>query len=123
MKVKIYRHVINHFVAQLVGFIAALWAADFVSVLFERKNQKNLWGLTGSKPVLSVSTYQTLELVVSVSIGFIVLLLIDYFFEKKFILVKEISKKTATHVVIKFKEIMTTSNKSRPGAPFKKFIK
>src|SRR5687768_7644753 len=111
MKIRIYHHSRNHLIEQFVSFTAALWSANLVSVLFEQKNQKNLWGLTGEKMVLSSNTYSTLESIVSVTIGFIVLLLANSFFEKNMHLnILQFMKKYYRWARIKIKSMIAQPN-------------
>ena len=109
MRVKIYYHVFHNFIAEFLAFLAALWAADFVSVLFEKKNQKNLWGLTGNKTVLSSITYHHIESAVSVIVGFLMIMMVNYFFKKKLTVVISFSKKAAQAVFVKLSALRSQS--------------
>lgn len=83
MKHKLYHHIAHHAVGKFIGFIAALWASGLVSAFFERKSSQNLWGVDSEKAVLDSETYKMIESSLSVMIGFIVLLFVDYLVETK----------------------------------------
>jgi len=100
MKSKLVHNIIHHAVGKFLGFIAALWASGLVSAFFERKSSKNLWGVSGEKTALSSETYHKIEACLSVIIGFIVLLFVDYLIEtKKHIALWEQVKKLSPIVV------------------------
>lgn len=83
MKHKLYHHIVHHAIGKFIGFIAALWASGLVSAFFEKKSSRNLWGVDSEKAVLDSDTYKTIESSLSVMIGFIVLLFVDYLVETK----------------------------------------
>jgi hypothetical protein len=64
----LYDQLTGNFTAFLVGMLAT----TLVSGFFEKRSIKNLWGLTSKKAVVDKQTYTTLELMVSIIIGFIV---------------------------------------------------
>lgn len=83
MKHSLIHHAKHHLIGKFIGFMAALWASGLVSAFFEKKSSRNLWGIAGQKAAVSSDTYKAIESSLSVIIGFIALLFVDYLVETK----------------------------------------
>lgn len=87
MKSSIYRkfadYVCGSFIGNFLGFVIGLASARLVSHFFATRSIKNLRGLTTSKTVVDKKTFSTMELVLSVVIGFIVFELISKWVKKQ----------------------------------------
>ena len=76
--------VINKTIGNLVGFaIGVLITNSFTHYATERRSAKNLFGLAGRKKVLVNDTPEWVQYCLSILLGFIVLEVINHFFESK----------------------------------------
>lgn len=57
---------------RLLGFVVGAWATGFLSKFFETRGIQNLWGLKSKKVLLDKGTFENLEWIVSVVIGYFV---------------------------------------------------
>src|SRR6185437_15259946 len=76
---------INEVIGWFTGFIIGMWATNVVSIFFEKRGIKNLWGLTAKRKVLDKDTFEHIEWIVSVVIGFIVYEIISRFIKDKLV--------------------------------------
>lgn len=67
-----FSYIYNNFISNFIGFIIGMAATRLVSHFFVTRSIKNLWGLAARKTVIDKSTFNNLELFISVVIGFIV---------------------------------------------------
>jgi hypothetical protein len=58
--------------AQFVGFYVGMSSTGLLSRFFETRGISNLWGVLARKPVVDAQTFNILERIVAVVIGFIV---------------------------------------------------
>lgn len=76
--------VIQKTLGNLVGFAVGVFVTNsFTHYVTERRNVKNLFGLAGRKKVLVNETPEWVQYGLSILLGFIVLELINHFFESK----------------------------------------
>ncbi|HEY3404900.1 MAG TPA: hypothetical protein VGK59_16030 [Ohtaekwangia sp.] len=68
----ILRYLYDQLTGNFMGFLIGASATGLVSQFFETRSLKNLWGLTAKKTVVDKSTFQNLEWIISIVIGFIV---------------------------------------------------
>jgi cellobiose-specific phosphotransferase system component IIC len=73
----------SNYIANFLGFAIGIASAKLVSHFFTTKSIKNLWGLTAKKTVIDKQTYGTLEMMLSLIIGFIVFEIISKWLKKK----------------------------------------
>lgn len=110
MKNKLVHNIIHHAIGKFLSFIAALWASGLVSAFFEKKSSQNLWGISSEKSVLSGDAYHAIQSTLTVIIGFIVLLFVDYLIEtKKHIALWEKTKQMSPVVVAETKRYFLLS--------------
>ena len=57
---------------QFIGFYVGISSTGLVSQFFETRGISNLWGVLASKPILDEQTFNVLERIVAVVIGFVV---------------------------------------------------
>lgn len=57
---------------QFIGFYVGISSTGLVSQFFETRQLSNLWGILASKPILDEQTFNVLERIVAVVIGFVV---------------------------------------------------
>ena len=76
---------INEVIGRFTGFIIGMWATKVVSIFFEKRGINNLWGLTAKKKVLDKITFENIEWIVSLVIGFIVYEIISRFIKDKLV--------------------------------------
>src|SRR6185312_16184590 len=76
---------INEVIGRFTGFVIGMWATKVVSIFFEKKGINNLWGLTAKRKVLDKNTFENIEWVVSVVIGFLVYEIISRFIKDKLV--------------------------------------
>lgn len=62
----------NQVLAQFIGFYVGISSTGLVSQFFETRGISNLWGVLARKPVVNAQTFNVLERIVAVVIGFIV---------------------------------------------------
>jgi len=82
-------HRIKNFILQkslgnLVGFVVGMWVTTtFSHTVLERKNIRNLFGIVKRKSIQVDDIPQWQQVVISILVGYIVLELINYFFQTK----------------------------------------
>ena len=82
-------HRIKNFILQktlgnLVGFVVGMWVTTtFSHTVLERRNLKNLFGIVKRKDIIVNDIPNWLQVVISILVGYIVLELINYFFQTK----------------------------------------
>ena len=57
---------------QFIGFYVGISSTGLVSQFFETRQLSNLWGILASKPILDEQTFNVLERIVAVVIGFVI---------------------------------------------------
>lgn len=83
-KDKIINFILGELVGRFVGFAVALWTSKmFSKVVYEKRGINNLFGLAGRKKVVVNTTPEWLQWLLGAIVGFIVLELVNYFFEHK----------------------------------------
>jgi hypothetical protein len=97
----VYKYLCDQLTGNFTGFLIGASATGLVSQFFETRSLKNLWGLRAQKTVVDKETFQELEWIISIVVGFI-------FFE------------IATKV---FKEYLSTSTPQYKLALFKYIIR
>ncbi len=80
---KLAQYLYNNFLGNFLGFAVGMASTRLVSHYFATRSIKNLWGLTSRKTVLDKATYNNLEWIVSLVIGFIVFEIISKWVKKK----------------------------------------
>jgi uncharacterized membrane protein required for colicin V production len=80
---KFIQYLCTNFLGNFLGFAVGMASTRLVSHFFATRSIKNLWGLTTHKTVLDKKTYNNLEWIVSVVIGFIVFEIISKWVKKK----------------------------------------
>jgi hypothetical protein len=80
---KFLDYLYGNFAGNFLGFVIGLASARLVSRFFATRSIKNLWGLTTSKTVVDKKTFNTMEWIISVVIGFIVFEIISKWVKKK----------------------------------------
>ncbi|MET3879192.1 hypothetical protein [Chitinophaga sp. OAE865] len=87
MKIKLIRkfleYVYNNYVGNFLGFVIGMASTRLVSHYFTTRSIRNLWGLTAHKTVVDKHTYNTMEWVISIVIGFIVFEIVSKWLKKK----------------------------------------
>lgn len=83
--------------AQFIGFCIGIYSTGIVSRFFETRSITNLWGLLARKTVVDEGTYNILERIVAVVIGFLVFVIVNTFLKPllerlKPVLVQEIAQ-------------------------------
>ena len=73
----------NNFLGNFIGFAIGMASTRLVSHFFARRSIKNLWGLTTKKTSLDKKTYDNLEWIVALVIGFIVFEIISKWIKKR----------------------------------------
>lgn len=76
---------VNELIGRFTGFIIGMWASKVVAIFFEKRGINNLWGLTAKRKVLDKDTFEHIEWLVSVIIGFIVYEIISRFIKEKLV--------------------------------------
>jgi len=79
----IAKYLYNNFIGNFLGFVVGMASTRLVAHFFETKSIRNLWGLTAKKTVVDKSTFNNLQLIVSVVIGYIVFEIISKFVQQK----------------------------------------
>jgi len=80
---KFIQYLYNNFLGNFIGFAIGMASTRLVSHFFARRSIKNLWGLTTKKTSLDKKTYDNLEWIVALVIGFIVFEIISKGIKKK----------------------------------------
>ncbi len=76
--------ILKQAMGNLVGFIVGMWVVStFSHTVLEKKSFKNLFGLAGRKRIVVNEIPEWLQDTLAILIGFIVLELINYFFQTK----------------------------------------
>ena len=78
-----FKYIYDNFIANFIAFIIGLAATRLVSHFFVTRSIKNLWGLAARKTVIDKKTFTSLELFISVVIGFIVFEILSKWMKKK----------------------------------------
>ncbi|MBA4055250.1 MAG: hypothetical protein C0490_11095 [Marivirga sp.] len=68
----ILKYLYEQLTGNFAGFIIGVSASGLVSQFFETRTIKNLWGLTAKKTLVDKKTFQGLEWIISIVVGFIV---------------------------------------------------
>ena len=68
----ILNYLSEQFIGRFTGFIVGLWASSLVSHFFTTRSIHNLWGLTARKTVVNKQTFNNLQWLASVLIGYLV---------------------------------------------------
>jgi hypothetical protein len=79
----IAKYLYNNFIGNFLGFVVGMASTRLVAHFFETKSIRNLWGLTAKKTIVSKSTFNNLQLVLSIVIGFIVFEIISKIVQQK----------------------------------------
>lgn len=82
-KKRIINYLIDAIAERFIGFIVGFWASGLVSLFFETRNLRNLWGLKAHKTIISRSSYEELEWWVAAVVGFIAYELVNQFLKDK----------------------------------------
>ena len=80
---KFIQYLYTNFLGNFIGFAIGMASTRLVSHYFATRSIKNLWGLTSHKTILDKKTYNNLEWIVSVVIGFIVFEIISKWVQMK----------------------------------------
>ena len=81
---RIKKFILQQALGNLVGFTIGMWVTTtFSHSVLERKNIKNLFGIVKRKNVLVNDIPHWMQVGISILVGFIVLELINYFFQTK----------------------------------------
>ena len=80
---KFIQYLYNNFLGNFIGFAIGMASTRLVSHFFARRSIKNLWGLTTKKTSLDKKTYDNLEWIVALVIGFIVFEIISKGIKKR----------------------------------------
>lgn len=81
---RIKKFILQQALGNLVGFTVGMWVTTtFSHNVLERKNIKNLFGIVKRKDVLVNDIPHWMQVGISILVGFIVLELINYFFQTK----------------------------------------
>jgi hypothetical protein len=80
---KFFDFVYSSAAANFLGFVVAMASTKLVSHFFTTRSIKNLWGLTARKTVIDKQTFNALEWMISIVIGFIVFEIISKGAKKK----------------------------------------
>lgn len=68
----VFKFLYDQLTGNFIGFLIGSSATGLVSHFFETRGLKNLWGLTAKKTVIDKATFQNLEWIIAIAIGFIV---------------------------------------------------
>ena len=68
----LFNYLSEQFIGRFTGFVIGLWASTLVAHFFTTRSIHNLWGLTARKTVVSKQTFNNLEWIASILIGYIV---------------------------------------------------
>lgn len=70
------QYLYDQVLAQFTGFCIGIYSTGIVSRFFETRSITNLWGLLARKTVVDEGTFNILERIVAVVIGFIVFVIV-----------------------------------------------
>ena len=65
------QYLYDQLTGNFIGFLIGVSATGLVSQFFETRSFRSLWGLTAKKTVVDKGTFQALEWIISIVIGFI----------------------------------------------------
>jgi hypothetical protein len=82
-KKRVINYMIDAIAERFIGFIVGMWASGLVSLFFETRNLKNLWGLRSHKTLITKSSYEELEWWVAAIVGFIAYEIVNQFLKDK----------------------------------------
>ena len=82
-KKRVINYLIDAITERFIGFLVGMWASGLISLFFETRNIKNLWGLRAHKTIVSKSSYEELEWWVAAIVGFVVYELVNHFLKDK----------------------------------------
>src|ERR1700730_19060557 len=68
----IFRYLSDQFIGSFTGFLIGIWATRLVSHFFATRSIKNLWGLTANKTLVNKQTYNLMQWLASVIVGYLV---------------------------------------------------
>jgi hypothetical protein len=68
----VLRYLYDQLTGNFMGFLIGASATGLVSHFFETRSLRNLWGLTAKKTLVEKDTFQNLEWIISIVIGFVV---------------------------------------------------
>jgi len=81
---RIKKFILQQALGNLVGFTVGMWVTTtFSHSVLERKNIKNLFGIVKRKDIIVNDIPHWLQVGISILVGFMVLELINYFFQTK----------------------------------------
>lgn len=81
---KIKKFILDQALGNLVGFIVGMWiTSSFTHYVVEGRNIRNLFGLAGRRKIAVNDMPEWLQSGIAILLGFIVLELINYFFQSK----------------------------------------
>ncbi len=80
---KFIEYLYSNFTGNFLGFVIGMASTRLVSHFFTTRSIKNLWGLTARKTVVDRQTFNALEWMISIVIGFIVFEIISKWVKKK----------------------------------------
>ena len=94
---RIKKFILQQALGNLVGFTVGMWVTTtFSHSVLERKNIKNLFGIVKRKNILVDDIPHWMQVGLSILVGFIVLELINYFFQtKQYLVLWNYIKRTA----------------------------
>jgi len=80
---KFLQYLHSNFTGNFLGFLIGMASTRLVSHFFTTRSIKNLWGLTARKTVVDRQTFNALEWMISILIGFIVFEIISKWVKQK----------------------------------------
>ena len=80
---KFIEYLLNNFIGNFLGFAIGMASTRLVAHFFTTRSIKNLWGLTARKTVVDKQTFNGLEWLIAIIIGFIVFEIISKWVKKK----------------------------------------
>ena len=90
------KYVYNNYIGNFLGFVIGMASTRLVSYFFTTRSIRNLWGIAAKKPVVDKQTFNALEWMISIIIGFIVFEVISKWITRKTeLVIAEAKKKTA----------------------------
>lgn len=66
------KYLYNNYVGNFLGFVVGMASTRLVSHFFTTRSIRNLWGIAAKKTVVDKQTFNALEWLLSIIIGFIV---------------------------------------------------
>lgn len=80
---KFIEYLFSNFTGNFLGFVIGMASTRLVSHFFTTRSIKNLWGLAARKTVVDKKTFNGLEWLIAIIIGFIVFEIISKWVKKK----------------------------------------